>query len=109
VRVLHNVIYAFAKEIHVKYEIDILKYPTLPSIAFAISRSNFMKFENIPILLGEVYEDIKLAYYGGFVDVYKPYAVNVRAYDANSLYPSSMRNYPMPIGKPTYFEGDSKK
>jgi hypothetical protein len=31
-----------------------------------------MTLENIPIIEGEVYEDIKKAYYGGFVDIYKP-------------------------------------
>jgi hypothetical protein len=40
------------------------------------------------------------------VDVYRPYAENVKSYDVNSLYPSMLK-YPMPVGKPTYIEGKS--
>jgi len=29
--------------------------------------------------------------------MYKPYLKNVHAYDVNSLYPFSMKDYPMPI------------
>lgn len=43
------------------------------------------------------------------VDVYKPKPSpnkKVYRYDVNSLYPYAMKNYPMPVGSPTYFEGD---
>ena len=33
----------------------------------------------------------------------------VYCYDINSLFPSVMAEYPMPIGKATYFEGDIRK
>ena len=105
---LHQVITAFTKEIYSRFEINILKYPTLPAIAFAIFRSQFMRIENIPIVGGAVYNDIRQSYYGGFVDVYKVYAKNVKSYDVNSLYPSSMKNFKLPVGNPTWFEGDSK-
>jgi DNA polymerase type B, organellar and viral len=68
-----------------------------------------MKKENIPLILGSIYKFIKLGYYGGAVDVYKPYGENIHRYDVNSLYPSTMLNFPMPIGNPTYFEGDITK
>jgi hypothetical protein len=45
---------------------------------------------NIPIIGGEIYKDIKEAYYGGFVDVYKPFARFIKSYDINSLYPFAM-------------------
>jgi hypothetical protein len=98
---LHQVITAFTKEIYSRFEINILKYPTLPAIAFAIFRSQFMRIENIPIVGGAVYNDIRQSYYGGFVDVYKVYAKNVKSYDVNSLYPSSMKNFKLPVGNPT--------
>lgn len=48
----------------------------------------------------------KEGYTGGAVDVYKPYGENVYWYDANSLYPYMMLINAMPVGTPTYFEGD---
>lgn len=103
--VLHKVIFTFAKEIYKKFKINIFKYPTLPSIAFAIFRMHFMLETNIPIIKGKIYSDIKKAYYGGFVDSYEPYGENIKSYDVNSLYPASMAKCLMPVGNPTYFEG----
>ena len=60
---------------------------------------------NILNIKGEVYEFIKRSYTGGAVDVYRPYGKNIYRYDVNSLYPTIMRNNPMPVGHPTYFEG----
>jgi hypothetical protein len=62
---------------------------------------------NIPILEGKIYSDIKESYRGGFVDVYRPSPkanIQINSYDINSLYPSAMFDYPMPIGEPIYFE-----
>jgi hypothetical protein len=104
--VLHQVITKFSDEIYNKFKINISRYPTLTSIAFAIYRSIFMPKDTIPILLGGIYNDIKQAFYGGFVDVYKVSGENVNGYDVNSLYPSSMRNCAVPVGKPIFFTGD---
>jgi hypothetical protein len=43
------------------------------------------------------------------VDVFKPYGENVYGNDVNSLYPKQMESCDMPIGIPTYFEGDILK
>jgi hypothetical protein len=107
VLVLHNVLTTFTIEIYNKFKLNILKYPTLPSIAFALYRTIFMELENIPIIKGSIYNDIKQAYYGGIVDVYKPFARMVKSFDINSLYPWAMKFCPMPIGKPVYIEGSS--
>ena len=110
VRTLHQVLVKFSNEIFERFKINISRYPSLPSLAFAIYRSNFLSNKSkIPIITGLIYNDIKNAYLGGLVDVYKPFARNVEAYDVNSLYPSSMFNYPMPVGNPTYFEGNPVK
>jgi hypothetical protein len=68
-----------------------------------------MKNENIPLLKGNIYDFIKLGYSGGAVDVYKPYGKNIYRYDVNSLYPSIMNYYDMPVGDPINFEGDITK
>jgi hypothetical protein len=105
---LHMVILTFTKEIYDKFRVNILNYPTLPSIAFALYRLKYIKSDTVPILSGGIYNDIKRAYYGGFVDVYQVWGRNVQGFDVNSLYPSSMAKYPVPVGNPEYFEGDYK-
>jgi hypothetical protein len=91
----------FKKNIH--------KYPTLPSLAYAIFKSNFMDKENIPQLVGKIEKDIKAGYTGGAVDMYIPELKTseiLKCYDVNSLYPSQMQSQLMPVGKPVYFEGN---
>jgi DNA polymerase elongation subunit (family B) len=85
------------------------KYLTLPSLAFAIFRSNFMDEENIPQLSGKIADDIRKGYTGGAVDMYIPKGKNIKCYDVNSLYPSAMFKYDMPIGTPSKFEGDIRR
>jgi len=93
-------------------KVDIQKYPTLSSLAFAIYRTNFMEEEIIPKLSGQMAENIRLSYTGGAVDMYIPEnkeGENIKCYDVNSLYPSVMKENDMPVGVPTYFEGDITK
>lgn len=53
-----------------------------------------------------MYEDIKQAYTGGHTDIYIPQGSNLFHYDKNSLYPSVMYSFDMPVGDIHYFEGD---
>ena len=106
---LYQVLIKFNSIIFELFGKNIHKYPTLPSLAFAIFRSNFMSEENIPQLSGKIANDIRQAYSGGAVDVYipkPPKGVKIKGYDVNSLYPSRMKDSLMPIGVPTYFEGN---
>lgn len=94
---LYQIIDKFSDSIFKSFRIDILKYPTLSSLAFAIFRSNFLKDDTeIPLIHGEIYDFIKKSYTGGSVDVYKPTQTahsnsehKVYRYDVNSLYPPS--------------------
>jgi hypothetical protein len=91
---------------------NIHNYPTLPSLAFAIFRSNFMSKENIPQLSGKIADNIRSGYTGGAVDMYipeNPENIKIKCLDVNSLYPSQMETQKMPIGIPTYFNGDILK
>jgi hypothetical protein len=89
---LYQVIREFSRNIFILYTIDSHKYPTLSSLAFGIYRSNFLKDEyKIPLIQGPIYDFIKQSYFGGKVDVFKPYGENVHGYDVNSLYPYSMK------------------
>jgi DNA polymerase type B, organellar and viral len=103
---LYQVINEFNKQIFKLFRLDILKYPTLSSLAFGIFRTKILGDSQIPLIDGDLYHDIKKGYTGGSVDVYKPYGEQIYRYDVNSLYPYVMKEYPMPTGHPTYFEGD---
>jgi hypothetical protein len=106
------VIYKFSELIFELFAKNIHHYPTLPSLAFAIFRTNFMENENVPQISGKIGDDIRQGYTGGAVDVYipkPPENVNINCYDVNSLYPSQMLENLMPIGNPTYFDGDIRK
>jgi hypothetical protein len=118
-KVLYQIIDKFSDTIFELFRVDLLKYPTLSSLAFAIFRSKFLKGAKIPLILGEMYKFIKQSYTGGSVDVYRPTLAKdasvelenrvIKRYDVNSLYPYVMKHFPMPIGTPTYFEGDITK
>jgi hypothetical protein len=66
----------------------------------------FLGNAQIPLIDWENFNFFKEGYTGGAVDVYKPYGENIYRYDVNSLYPHIMDSTPMPVGTPTYFEGD---
>lgn len=61
---------------------------------------------------GKILKEIRKSFTGGSVDVYILTNVEeekIYCYDVNSLYPSVMSSFDMPIGIPTYFEGDIRK
>jgi len=110
VKTLYQVIDAFSKQIFNLFRIDILKYPTLSSLAFAIYRSNFLKDDvKIPLISREMFNLFKKGYTGGALDVFKPNGENIFRYDVNSLYPHVMKECSMPVGNPIFFEGDITK
>jgi DNA polymerase type B, organellar and viral len=91
------------------FKINIHKYPTLSSLAFAIYRTNFLLQDTIPQLSGQIAKDIRQSYTGGAVDMYIPENsddTKIFSYDVNALYPSRMKDCAMPVGKPVLFEGD---
>jgi hypothetical protein len=96
----------FHKNIHDLFQINITKYPTLPSIAFAAYKANFMESNKIPKILSKLHYTLKQSYFGGLTEAYVPSGFNIESYDVNSLYPSSMLNNSMPVGSPKYFSGD---
>jgi DNA polymerase type B, organellar and viral len=103
---LHQVISKFNELIFKLFELNIHNFQTLPSLAFAIFRSQFMGDENIPKLSGKISENIRQGYTGGAVDMYIPKGKNIYCYDVNSLYPSQMQSKDMPVGQIFNFEGD---
>ena len=106
---LHQIISKFAKFIFDLFSVNIHRYPTLSSLAFAIFRSNFMKNENIPRLGRKHVEVIRSGYTGGALDMYIPESKEgelVYHYDVNSLYPDNMLKNKMPVGNVKFFSGN---
>jgi DNA polymerase type B, organellar and viral len=58
-----NKFICFALEL---FKLNIHDYPTLPSLAFAIFRAVYLKEPagHIPLITGQIYKDIKEAYFG---------------------------------------------
>jgi DNA polymerase elongation subunit (family B) len=109
---LYQILDKFSNMIFELFEINLHKYPTLSSLAFAIFRTHFLKKNEIPQLSGQIAKDIRQSYTGGAVDMYIPKSKKgskIYAYDVNSLYPFVMDNFEMPIGNPTLFYGDIRK
>ena len=77
---------------------NILNSPTTSSIGYKIFKTNFLDKSKLPIFNGIAHKNIRNAYYGGIVDVFKCHGFNLFMYDLNSQYPFAMLN-PMPVGK----------
>ena len=109
---LYQVIFKFSKMIFNLFGKNIHRYPTLPSLAFAIFRSNFMEENSIPQISGKIAKEIRQSYTGGAVDVYIPQnkkGTKIYWYDVNALYPSQMHDKLMPVGNVIYFNGNIRK
>ena len=104
---LHQVLSIFHQQIRDSFKINSTTFPTLPSLALDIYRTHFYYKPIIPILgsVQRLSDEIRKAYYGGVVEVYKPYGTNLFYYDVNSLYPCMMLK-PMPVGNPTHVKGN---
>ena len=108
VKTLYSLLDIFFKNNFSQTRVNPSKCVSLPRLALTNFRTKFLDQNiKIPTITGEIYLFIKESYTGGAVDVFKPYGTNIYRYDVNSLYPFIMKNYPMPVGNPTFFEGNS--
>jgi len=103
---LYQILSKFSILIFSKFKLNIQNYPTLPSLAFAIFRSKYLKILSIYQISGKIDKDIRQSYTGGSTEMFIPKGENIHVYDVNSLYPFVMKNNPYPVGNPTYFEGN---
>jgi hypothetical protein len=87
----------FSRDIFYVEKIDITKLTTNSAISFKIFRTNYLDETKLPIIKGNTHNEIRNAYYGGVVEVYKNEGFNLKYYDVNSLYPFAMLN-DMPTG-----------
>ena len=105
-KALYEVLVHFFEENFKVTNVNGSTYPSLSSLSLANYRTQFMP-DNVQItnLRGEVYNYIKQGYFGGAVDVYKPYGTKLYIYDVNSEYPEAMCQ-DLPGEKVHYLEGD---
>lgn len=111
---LYEVIEKFYQLIFDKFKVNVSSISTLPSLAFKIFRTRYLsKYDQIPVLVGSVYNNISNAYYGGRVDMYVPSNPKGREardlvyhYDVNALYPYVMKNFKYPTELRGHFVGD---
>jgi hypothetical protein len=57
-RVLHQVLTKFNDLIFNNYGLNIHSYPTLPGLAMAIFKTNYLKIKNLPLLTKTIFNDI---------------------------------------------------
>ena len=121
---LYEVLEKFNEQIFIKFKKNIHGTPTLPSLTFAIFRSNYLKDLNksgyyIPLIEGPMYKQLKLSYTGGSLDMYHPSNTGINGlrhkvycYDINSIFPYCMTEevtmsvISNKMKYVTYFEGD---
>uniref|UniRef100_A0A896Z6A3 DNA-directed DNA polymerase n=1 Tax=Coniophora olivacea TaxID=85977 RepID=A0A896Z6A3_9AGAM len=88
------------------FQLNIDQYPTVPSLAFALFRKNYLKDTQIAITVGKTADFIRESFTGGSTEMYIPFGENVYVYDINSLYPAVMKNNKFPVGQTYKFVGD---
>lgn len=74
------------------YDIDMVDSLTLSSLAIKLFMSKCSNNNMPSITKPSLYNHVKLAYYGGITEVYKPIGENLLYYDVNSLYPYTTLN-----------------
>lgn len=95
---LYKIIDIYIKYIFDLENLNITKVSTISSVSLISYLSNYYNIKTpIYIPRHKNYLDIKNCYYGGRVEVYKPYAEKIFIYDVVSLYPSVMLK-DLPIG-----------
>jgi hypothetical protein len=99
---LLEVIIKFSENVYNKYNLNITKFKTLPSLAMYTYCSSYLP-ENLKselkIIKGEPEKELRTAYFGGNVDVFINKITTGYHYDINSQYPKAMLQ-DMPIGDP---------
>lgn len=104
--VLYQVLDQFNDLIYGLYSLNIHRFPSLPSLAFGILRSKYLKKSKIPLIGGQMFDELRKSYTGGAVDVYKSFGKDLYVYDINSLFPAKMMECQLPVGDIHFFEGD---
>lgn len=96
---LYQIIDIFSQEMFESENINITSVSTISSITLKTYLTNFYNQNKTPIHIPRYanYKDIKNAFFGGRVEVFKGYAENIYIYDVVSIFPFCMLK-DLPIG-----------
>lgn len=101
---LHEVITKFNHELFLNFNLNITDILTISGLAQKIFKKFYYKKSIIPLInTKEIYNDVKLSYYGGKTEVFRPQGKDLYYYDVNSLYPFVALN-DMPGCEVSYIE-----
>ena len=83
----------FNRYMFIEYNLQVTESLTISRLALNIFLYRYLGKKLLPLINNvSVFSFIKQAYYGGVVEVYRPYGVNLIYYDVNSLYPFASKN-----------------
>jgi DNA polymerase type B, organellar and viral len=96
---LYEIIDKFGKEMFSNERINITDTTSISSLALNTFLTNYYNKKETPINIPKKkqYNEIKQGYFGGRVEIFKPYGEDLYMYDVNSLYPYIMLQ-DMPVG-----------
>lgn len=86
---LHEILRIVNKNMFLLFDVQMTESITITSLALKILYTKYNKGKVIipSITDKDMYKDLKNSYYGGRVEIFKPYGRNLYYYDVNSLYP----------------------
>lgn len=94
IELLYYIIHKFQELVYQNYNIDVLNCLTIAQIGVKLFRSNYMKLgddkDAIPLTRGKLTEFLAKSFFGGGVDIKKPYVQFGYLYDMNSSYTKQM-------------------
>lgn len=84
---LYEILIKANKQFFRDYGVKISANITISGLSVRIYLKDFYGNKIAEVKKSSMYKDLKLAYYGGITEVYKPYGEGLYYYDVNSLYP----------------------
>ena len=95
---LYEVLEIFESFLMEKFNVSLRKNITIAQTAMHTFRKKYLKFNIATYQATE--NDIRKAFYGGRVEIFKTMCKKANYYDVNSLYPSVMKKHFYPVGTP---------
>ncbi len=86
---LYQVLKKVNRSLFLDFNVKMTNCLTVSKMSYEIFSKDYLSVDKpIPLINKKaIYRDIKLGYYGGMTEVYKPYGENLDYYDVNYLYP----------------------